>query len=130
MALLAAGDQPWKDKQIPEWSEADAQQVLTDSPWAKTVQPTIDRSANNGQRRSGGGMGRGGGISIGGIGIGLPGMGRERPGVAEWAGPAWVAATLAAGSPGGRTTGPARITASRRLSGSGGKAHFRFAKRN
>ena len=75
MALLAAGDQPWKNKQIAEWNEDDARQVLSDSPWAKTVTPTIDRSANGGQRRSGGGMGRGGGIGMGGIGIGLPGMG-------------------------------------------------------
>jgi hypothetical protein len=75
MALLAAGDQPWKDKQVAEWNEDDARQILSDSPWAKTVHPTIVRSANGGQRGSGGGMGRGGGIGIGGIGIGLPGMG-------------------------------------------------------
>jgi hypothetical protein len=75
MALLAAGDQPWKDKRVAEWNDDDAKQVLNDSPWAKTVKPTIARSANNGQHRSGGGMGRGGGIGLGGIGIGLPGMG-------------------------------------------------------
>ena len=74
IALLAAGDQPWKDKQIAEWNEDDAKLVLTDSPWAKTVKPSIDRSAQNSQRRSSGGMGRGG-IGIGGVGIGLPGMG-------------------------------------------------------
>lgn len=75
MTLLAAGDQPWKNKQIAEWSEDDAKQVLADSPWVKTVTPTIARSENGGGRRSGGGMGRGGGIGIGGIGIGLPGIG-------------------------------------------------------
>ncbi len=75
VALLAAADQPWKDKEISEWSDDDVQQVLTDSPWAKTVRPTIDRSTNTGQRRSGGGMGRGGGIGGGGIGIGIPGIG-------------------------------------------------------
>ncbi len=73
--LMAAGDQPWKDKQIAEWNDDDAKQVLTDSPWAKTVTPTIDRTANSGERRSGGGMGRGGGIGIGGINIGIPGIG-------------------------------------------------------
>ena len=76
MALLAAADLSWRDKQVVEWSEDDARQVLTDSPWAKTVKPTIDRSArDNNQRRSGGGMGRGGGV-----GIGLPGMGGGRRG--------------------------------------------------
>jgi hypothetical protein len=80
VALVFAADQPWKDKQIAEWNEDDAKQVLTDSPWAKTAKPAIDRSANNGQRRSGGGMGRGGGIGIGGVGIGLPGMGGGRRG--------------------------------------------------
>lgn len=77
MALAVAEDQPWKGKQIAEWSADDARQVLTDSPWAKTTRPTIERSMQNSQRRSGGGMGRGGGISMGGVGIGLPGMGRR-----------------------------------------------------
>jgi len=80
LAVLAAGDQPWKDKQVAEWSEDDAKQVLNDSPWTKSVKATIDRSANSGQRRSGGSMGRGGGIGMGGIGIGLPGMGGGRRG--------------------------------------------------
>jgi hypothetical protein len=77
MALVAAEDQPWKGKQVAEWNEDDAKQVLSDSPWAKTTKPTIERSAQNSQRRSGGGMGRGGGIGMGGVGIGLPGMGRR-----------------------------------------------------
>ncbi|MGA2271464.1 MAG: hypothetical protein ABSH44_23615 [Bryobacteraceae bacterium] len=78
IALLTAGDQPWQDKKIAEWNEDDVKLVLTDSPWAKTVTPTMNTSTNMGQRRSGGGMGRGGGIGIGGIGIGLPGgMGRR-----------------------------------------------------
>lgn len=72
--LLAAGGQSWKDKPITEWSDDDTKQILADSPWAKTTQPTMDSSANNGERQSRG-MGRGGGIGIGGIGIGLPGMG-------------------------------------------------------
>jgi len=80
MTLLTAGDQPWKDKQIAEWSEDDAKQVLADSPWAKTVTPTVDRNENGGGRRSGGGMGRGGGIGIGGIGLGIPGIGMGRRG--------------------------------------------------
>jgi hypothetical protein len=76
MVLLAADGQPWKDKKVPEWTEDDARQVLTDSPWVKSVTPVMGRQTNdNGQRRQGGGMGRGGGVGMGGIGVGLPGMG-------------------------------------------------------
>jgi hypothetical protein len=67
VALLMAGDQPWKDKRIPEWSEDDAKLVLSNSPWAKTVTPALDRPTG-GARGS-----RGGGINIGGIGIGRGG---------------------------------------------------------
>ena len=75
LALLAAVDQPWKDKRIAEWTEDDAKLVLADSPWAKSVTPTLNNSRSEGDRRSGGGMGRGGGISLGIPGLG--GMGRR-----------------------------------------------------
>jgi uncharacterized membrane protein YgcG len=78
VTLVFAADQPWKDKQVAEWNADDAKQVLTDSPWAKTVKPTIGKSAQNSQRRSGGGTGRGGGIGMGGGrrgGMGEPGGG-------------------------------------------------------
>jgi len=74
LALLAAGGPDWKDKAISDWNDDDAHLLLNDSPWAKTVRPTVDTSANDGQRPARG-MGRGGGINLGGIGIGLPGMG-------------------------------------------------------
>jgi hypothetical protein len=78
--LFAAGGQPWKDKPVTDWTEDEAKEVLTDSPWAKTVHPTMDSSTNNQQRRRRS-AGPGGGIGIGGIGIGLPGgMGRRYPG--------------------------------------------------
>jgi hypothetical protein len=72
----ASSDKAW-NKPVPEWTADDAHQVMTDSPWAKTTTPTMDRLANEGQRRSSGGGrgGRGGGIQIGGVGIGLPGIG-------------------------------------------------------
>jgi hypothetical protein len=76
MALLAAGGQSWKDKTVAEWNDDDAHLVLSDSPWAKSVEPVIDTSTNDGQRQ-GRGMGRGGGINLGGVGIGVPGMGRR-----------------------------------------------------
>jgi hypothetical protein len=37
LTLLAFGDQTWKDKQIGEWTEEDARQVLADSPWVVKV---------------------------------------------------------------------------------------------
>jgi hypothetical protein len=74
VTLLIAGEQAWKDKKVAEWNEDDVKQVLSDSPWARTATPTVDKSANNDQRRSGG-MGRGG---MGGIGLpGIGGMGRR-----------------------------------------------------
>src|SRR5262249_57120942 len=73
LALLGAAGQPWKDKAVVDWNDDDTRQVLSDSPWAKTVQSSIDPSGGNGQRSRG--TGRGGGINLGGIGIGLPGMG-------------------------------------------------------
>jgi hypothetical protein len=67
--ILAAAEEPaWKSKQIPEWTPDDAQKILSDSPWAKSVTPTIGRASDNGDTgRRGGGFG--GGIpGIGGIG--------------------------------------------------------------
>lgn len=76
VALLVAADRPWADKAVPDWNDDDIHLILNDSPWAKTVQPTLEASTGNGQRQSRG-MGRGGGINLGGVGIGLPGMGRR-----------------------------------------------------
>lgn len=66
---LVAAD-AWRNKPIAEWSPDDARQVLTDSPWAKTVQPT---AAPGGVQRQSRRAGRA--IGIGGVGIGLPGVG-------------------------------------------------------
>ena len=38
--LLSAADQAWKNKQFPEWTEEDAEELLKDSPWVKTVVTT------------------------------------------------------------------------------------------
>src|SRR5689334_13513688 len=46
-ALFATGGQPWKEKPASDWTDADAREVLTDSPWAKTVHPTME-NPNNG----------------------------------------------------------------------------------
>lgn len=77
LALFAAENPAWKTKQIPDWTPDDAHQVLSDSPWTKTVTPSLSRAADQGQR--GPGSGRRGG---GGVGIGFPGggIGRRYPG--------------------------------------------------
>jgi hypothetical protein len=67
--LFGASDPPWKVKQIPDWDGDDAKLVLTDSPWAGSVTPSIAAPT----RQRAGGSGRGG------IGIGLPGIGMGRP---------------------------------------------------
>jgi hypothetical protein len=83
LALLTAADQPqpWKDKKVPEWTEDDTKQILGDSPWAKTVRPSIDQPTRNTRQ---GGMNRGpgglGGVILGGGmprrgGMGYPGGG-------------------------------------------------------
>ena len=134
--LLAADGQAWKDKPVTAWNDDDTKQILTDSPWAKTVQPTIERSNDQRQRR---GMGRGGGIGIGGIGIGLPGgMGRRGgmggpggyPG-GGYPGGGYPGATIRAG--GIREVlpaGTARVTSSRRSSSFAGRARCRSEKLN
>jgi len=37
IALLPAAELTWKDKPVSDWTAADAQQALTDSPWVKSV---------------------------------------------------------------------------------------------
>jgi hypothetical protein len=73
-AANGAADDAWKDKQVSQWSEEDAKQLLNDSPWVKPVTPTMTR---NSQSSSGPGMGRGGNIGIGIPGFPGGGMGRR-----------------------------------------------------
>jgi hypothetical protein len=70
-AVLAAADTSWKDKPVSEWSQDDARQVLTDSPWAKSVQAKV-KNSSGGSHGSRGAMGRPG-VGLGGVGIGIPG---------------------------------------------------------
>jgi hypothetical protein len=65
-------DPAWKSKQISDWTEDDAKQVIADSPWVKTFTPTLGSQSQSASRPA---MGMGG-IRMGGIGIGMPGMGR------------------------------------------------------
>lgn len=81
-ALVGYAQQPWKGKPLAEWSEDDARQVLSNSPWTKVVTPKVERSEGGrggyGGRRGIGGIG---GPGMGGPGMGGPGMGGGRGGM-------------------------------------------------
>ena len=51
--LLIAAEPIWKDKPIANWTEEDAQQVLENSPWAKTVVAGIARRRSEDERQGG-----------------------------------------------------------------------------
>jgi hypothetical protein len=72
LMIYAAEEPAWKSEQIQQWTQDDAQQLLTDSPWVKTETPTVSREQDNG----GPGSGRRGG----GFGGGIPGIGGRRGG--------------------------------------------------
>lgn len=69
---LAAADPSWKTKPVPEWTVDDARQILSDSPWAKTVRASIISLQTEDQRREGGNMGQE-------HGVGFDGLADDRP---------------------------------------------------
>jgi hypothetical protein len=67
--MLTGADQAWKNKPYPEWTEDDAKEVMTSSPWVKAVVATpIKPNGQTGQPGSHRGR-----IAIGGLGIGRTG---------------------------------------------------------
>jgi len=66
--MLTGADQAWKNKQYPEWTEDDAKEVMTDSPWAKSVVAVLVKP--RGREEQARHRGR---IGIGGFGIGRTG---------------------------------------------------------
>jgi hypothetical protein len=67
--LLTGADQAWKNKQYPEWTDDDAKEIMTTSPWAKTVVAApVKPGGQAGQ--PGNHRGR---IAFGGLGIGRTG---------------------------------------------------------
>jgi hypothetical protein len=66
-ALLLAADPDWKTKTVADWSEADAQQVLENSPWAKVVVAGIARRRSEDELREGGHMGQPTGVGYDGV---------------------------------------------------------------
>lgn len=87
--LIWAADPTWKDKQVSEWSDDDAKQVLADSPWVKSTTPSWIKnsppSSSPGNGRPMGGFGipglgfPGGGGGMGRRGGGYPNSGNNNP---------------------------------------------------
>lgn len=60
--LLVAADPPsWMGKRVAEWTEKEAFEVLSDSPWARMAAPTILPPLTGFERRDGGNMAAQGG---------------------------------------------------------------------
>jgi hypothetical protein len=75
--LLMAADANWKNKPAAQWSEEEAKQVLTDSPWVKVIHAAISRRLSEDELREGGQMGQPHGVGY--DGIDLPGTGPKFP---------------------------------------------------
>jgi hypothetical protein len=66
-AHLMAEDPVWKSKPAAQWTEAEAKQVLTKSPWAKEIKAVVTRRLTEDQLREGGQMGQPRGIGNEGV---------------------------------------------------------------
>ena len=65
--LLSAADPAWKTKQVAQWDEADAKQLLADSPWVRHAVPGQLPELMAEQRREGGPTGGGKGVGLAGL---------------------------------------------------------------
>jgi hypothetical protein len=66
-ALLFAADPGWKAKPTAQWTEQDATEVLTASPWARTITAGVSRRLSEDELRDGGKMGQPTGIGYDGV---------------------------------------------------------------
>jgi len=64
---VAANAQDWRTKPADRWTEADAKQVLTSSPWVKVVPARIAARQTEDELRSGGQMGQPKGVGYEGV---------------------------------------------------------------
>jgi hypothetical protein len=76
-AVLLAADPAWKTKPTAEWSEQDAAEVLTASPWARQVMAGVAGRPSEDELRDGGKMGQP--TSIGYDGVDAKGTGPKLP---------------------------------------------------
>lgn len=65
--VLLAADPSWRTKAIPSWTEDDARQLLTSSPWAKRIVATLARKLTEDEQRQGGKMGEDHGVGFDGV---------------------------------------------------------------
>lgn len=65
--VVCAADADWKAKPISDWTDADAHQVLENSPWAKVVVAGIARRRSEDELREGGQMGQPKGVGYDGV---------------------------------------------------------------
>src|SRR5580704_11184967 len=66
-SLTAAADPVWKSKPAAQWTQEDALQVLTTSPWVKQVIAVVTRRLTEEQLREAGRMGQPSGIGNDGV---------------------------------------------------------------
>jgi hypothetical protein len=64
---LTVGGQDWRAKPADQWSEEDAKQVLTVSPWVKVVGASLARRQTEDELREGGQMGQPKGVGYEGV---------------------------------------------------------------
>ena len=72
-AHLIAADPVWKSKPAEQWTEADAKQVLDNSPWARQISAVITRRLTEDQLREAGQMGQP--RTVGNVGVDPKGSG-------------------------------------------------------
>jgi len=65
--MLVAAAPSWRDKAIRDWTEQDAQEILADSPWTRTISANLTRLQTEDQRREGGNMGQEHGVGFDGV---------------------------------------------------------------
>jgi hypothetical protein len=66
-ASVIAADPAWKTKPAPQWSDADAKQLLTSSPWVREIKVGVARRVTEEQLRAGGLMGQPTGVGYDGV---------------------------------------------------------------
>lgn len=81
--LLTAADPAWQNKPVAQWTQDDAKQLLTDSPWVKQVTPQNVRDLSPDERREGGNMEASQGHGIGLAGLGIFGRRRQEEAIAR-----------------------------------------------
>jgi hypothetical protein len=84
--FLTAAGPPWADKPVEQWTQQDANQILSASPWVKKITPAQLANVSEAQRRQSGRMGGGQGVGLSalspsvvtGVGSGEPSRKRRR----------------------------------------------------